>query len=688
VGTATPMLPRSGAHSKRLDVQGLRAIAVLAVMAFHAGLPVSGGFIGVDVFFVISGFVITQLLIREYDATGRIRLRTFYWRRFKRLAPALSMMLAVCLLAAIPLLSPFGTQQAAATTAVAATFSLANILIARTFGDYFAAAAESNLFLNTWSLSVEEQFYLVFPALLVATWVIGRRVKFTRLFGLLAVTLVSVVSFGAAVVGASGYSLDRYFWLLGFFSPVTRAWEFGAGALVALVCQTSAQARLRRLSTATSIVGATLVAGSLVLLSDATPWPSSWTLIPVCGTAFILFTGESIQSGSVPIVTRALSSRPLVRVGDASYSLYLWHWPFIVLAVATWGGSLLVTCLAVVASILPALASYRWLENPLRFAQLQRPNAKILLITLVLSMPLLLAGLVNRGAELQWGLPAPERPLFGAGSSALVNCMRYARQQETSPLLDEACLMGDAESTEVIYLVGDSQAAQWADALDEVGKSVGASVRVATAPGCPFLDVYMMSSSGMAADDRACRENYENTLSLLLGLPPGDVVVAQAPGYWIDDEVRAAISPSGLSSETSKLTILNEGMAQSVSSLEQVGHRVIVVEPLLALASLDEGPMPSSCSTLMLAHQHCFRPVPESALSSQRATLDGFGDSLAGTDAATVNLLDLQCPDEICGLWSGALSIYADNSHVSAEFSRFATPAFLEAISRSPRKSQ
>lgn len=682
MGTTTPVVTQTRAPAKRRDIQGLRAIAVLAVIGFHAGLPIPGGFIGVDIFFVISGFVITQMLVREKELEGRVHLRSFYWRRFKRLAPALSLMLTVCLLIGIPLLSPFGSQEIAATTAIAATFSLANISIARTFGDYFGTSAEGNLFLNTWSLSVEEQFYLVFPVLLVASWVVGRRVKDVKIFGLIVVALISGLSFAAAVVGASGYSLDRYFWIVGFFSPVTRAWEFGIGALVALLCGIRCRPSLMRVSQPASIVGALMVVGALVFMSESTPWPGPWTLVPVLGTALLLAAG--VPNKPNPIA-KSLQSQPLVAIGDASYSLYLWHWPFIVLAVATWGRSPVVTSIAVLVSVLPALASYRWIENPLRVRRLETPVAKIVLVLLVLCVPLIVAVSVNRGAESQWGLPIPERPLFGAGSTALADCMRFARRADSSPLLDDACLFGKPQGGKSIYLVGDSQAAQWADALDQMGRSVGASVRVATAPGCPFIDVYKASPAGIGAADWACRESYENTMSVLLGLPPGDVVIAQSPGYWLDENVEVAATVSGPRSAASKHQFLNQGLNRSTAMLQQAGHRVFVVVPLLSLASEDRGPMPSSCTTLMLYQHQCFRSIPASDVSGQRRTLQAVGGSLSDGGIRTIDLFELQCRHEVCGLWSGDVPVYSDNSHVSAEFSRLATLWFLRAMYGTPR---
>ncbi len=236
------------------------------VVAFHSGAPIPGGFVGVDVFFVISGFVIAVMLQREWRSTGRVRFGRFYLRRFKRLTPALALMLSTTMFLSLVFLSPLGTQQDTSRTAIGAVFLGANLVIAKITGGYFDLEAETNALLNTWSLSVEEQFYLAFPLLLVLGWTIARR----RGFGwapLAVVGGVAVFSFGVAVLGASGFVLPREAWLLGFYSPLTRAWEFAAvGALVALLGG-RAVVTSRRLADGLGLVGTGLLAVSLVAIT-------------------------------------------------------------------------------------------------------------------------------------------------------------------------------------------------------------------------------------------------------------------------------------------------------------------------------------------------------------------------------------------------------------------------------------
>jgi peptidoglycan/LPS O-acetylase OafA/YrhL len=358
--------------NRRLDVQGLRALAVLMVVAYHAGLPVPGGFVGVDVFFVISGFVITAMLRREWEQTGRIRFGAFYLRRFKRLTPALATMVAITTVTAGLVLSPLGPQQRAAHTGLGAMALVANWVIASSTGGYFDPPAATNPLLHTWSLSLEEQFYLLFPAVLALCWRFRRSPRvWVATIGLLS---FAVVFFSLATLGRSSW--------FGFYSPLSRAWEFAAGALLALVPL--------RVPRAVQFVGLGLLAASLWLINDRAPFPSAWALLPVLGAVAVIAAGS-----------RVLSVRPLVRIGDWSYSIYLWHWPLIVFATAFYPARPHARIVAAAVSFAPALASYRWIERPFRSLQLPRPRLAVA-VAVVIASPLMLAGAVGAVANDVW----------------------------------------------------------------------------------------------------------------------------------------------------------------------------------------------------------------------------------------------------------------------------------------------
>jgi peptidoglycan/LPS O-acetylase OafA/YrhL len=375
-------------------------------VAFHAGLPVPGGFVGVDVFFVISGFVITGMIHRERSSTGRFRFGRFYLRRFKRLIPALALMVGVTSVLAFLLLSPFGTQQQAAQTGIAAMLLVANFVIARSTGDYFAPPAGSNPLLHTWSLSVEEQFYLMFPAVLLCGWALSRRAR--RIPRIRArqmpwvpvlVGTAALISFWLAMAGTwiLGPLAPSAKYLVGFYSPLTRAWEFAVGALLALIT-TSRYLRFGRYAQMVAWLGAALLAASAFMIKATTPFPSTWTLLPVGGTLLLIAVGTHHTTW----VSRALALPAIVKVGDWSYSIYLWHWPLRVFAVYLWPQAPFAAVFAVLLSILPAVASYRWVEQPIRRLPPLTPRRTLGLVAAVVLPAILLATTVLAAAGKYW----------------------------------------------------------------------------------------------------------------------------------------------------------------------------------------------------------------------------------------------------------------------------------------------
>lgn len=327
-------------------------------MVFHAGLPLPGGFVGVDIFFVISGFVITLMLSREWERKGSIHLGSFYLRRLRRLTPAAATVIVATIVLSVLLLPPGKPAEAAVRTGLAASVFIANWVIAGLTGDYFAPDAHINPMLHMWSLSVEEQFYLGFPLLFLLLLRLGRR--FRRGW-------VPVV--GIALAAAASLSMLRAMsiglpeWLLGYYSPVNRAWEFGAGAVVALTAPLWNRIGGRAATLVLEVPGLLAVLASFFVIDSRMPFPGKVTLLPVLGTAALIAGGSAARQG---LVARLLSTRPLVAIGDRSYSLYLWHWPVVVFTRVLLPGSVTWTALATVGSALPALLSYRYVEQPFR----------------------------------------------------------------------------------------------------------------------------------------------------------------------------------------------------------------------------------------------------------------------------------------------------------------------------------
>lgn len=368
---------KSAWRHKRQDVQALRALAVVAVVAYHANLPLRGGYLGVDIFFVISGYVIASVLLREFDATGTINLKNFYLRRIRRLLPALLILVTTFFLVSLAIFPVFFPLETSILTGVAGIFSLANVVIDRTTFDYFAPPAKENIFLHLWSLSVEEQFYLIFPFLLLALLArsgFGKRTK-SIVLGL------TFFSFCLAIFGSSELRALLPFGqsAVGFYSPVSRAWEFGVGAAVATFRINAQSIGKRRILFA---IGTVLVSSSLLLLSDGFRTPGLTTAIPVLGTALIIISKSHL-------LRRA--PRWVLFIGEISYSWYLWHWPMIVLGQIVWPSQAWIPGIVALISVAPATASYLFVERPWRYDYESKKYLRPRLIVAMTLFPLVLA---------------------------------------------------------------------------------------------------------------------------------------------------------------------------------------------------------------------------------------------------------------------------------------------------------
>jgi peptidoglycan/LPS O-acetylase OafA/YrhL len=464
----------------RPDVEGLRAVAVLLVVAAHAGVPfLAGGYAGVDVFFVISGFLITGLLLREAEQTGRISVARFYARRAVRLLPAATLVLAATLLAA-RLFLPVVRLSEFVRDALSAAGYVANLRFAATGTDYLNADASPSPFQHFWSLAVEEQFYLVWPLLILAAAHLARR---RRPLAALLATLVAA-SFALSVTETARSAPWAY------FGPHTRAWELGAGALLAL-----AGTRVRRLPARALLGWAGLAAIVLAALrfDDATPFPGWRAAVPVAGAVALIAAG-----GRGPGML--LGIRPMQTVGRLSYSWYLWHWPVLLIGPAALGlaGTLRDRLLLASAALALAWATHRWVENPLRrrtrhglllgagFSAVTAAVAALLLVlphaipvgAVVPDLRATLAAAADPAATLarsiedghrMRALPANLTPALAAAGQDRPRVWPDRCNVDwpvtTAP---DGCVYGDLAGTRTVVLYGDSHAAQWFPALEGI----------------------------------------------------------------------------------------------------------------------------------------------------------------------------------------------------------------------------
>jgi peptidoglycan/LPS O-acetylase OafA/YrhL len=519
----------AGAH-KRLDVQGLRGVAVLMVVAYHSHLPIPGGFTGVDVFFVISGYVITSLIRRELVQTGRLALRRFYLRRAFRLLPALALTSFVTAIGGMLLLSPLGTQQQSAATGGAASLWTSNVALYAITSSYFSVQVEDNPFLHTWSLGVEEQFYLVFPFILLGGWVLGHRLRkpnnVTLIIGIVLVTLLSfalslATSFGWVNAWVPKSSIFAF-----YLSPA-RAWEFGIGALIA--CSAGFLSRpLGGLRSVATWVGLALILTAALTVSGADAFPGWVGLLPVAGTALAIAGGVAGPVGAC----RLLSSRPLVVIGDISYSWYLWHWPFIVFSLRLWPGSRLAIFGAVALSLVAATVSYRFVEQRFRTANPRANWRSVRFLTAAILAPALACFALLLGATRSWGSAS----VSDASRQLLARPIGYSTCLNDNPISTRdisTCTWGADRSGSPIYLIGDSNAQHLTEALIGAAKMEGRPLTVATMGGCALADVRVRTKAN-PAQEQACANFVADGLMWLGNQRPGIVVLAAA-GESIED---------------------------------------------------------------------------------------------------------------------------------------------------------
>ena len=552
----TDVPPKHSALAYRPDIDGLRAVAVLLVLAYHLGISklhglprFQGGFIGVDVFFVISGFLISSVILAQISAS-QFSLFSFYERRIRRIFPALFVMMFVTSLLAYKYFLPTELEDFGKSL-LAATFSVSNIYFWKQSG-YFDAPAAMKPLLHTWSLAVEEQFYIFFPLLLVLV----RRLFPSKLR--LAVVVIALLSFAVSAVGAFK-APDSTFYL----AP-TRAWELLLGTILSLKMFPEISGQTRRNIAAAAGLILIFAAGSLFTV--ATPFPGIAALAPCLGAALIIAAGQSGTS----LVGRALSLRPVVFVGLISYSLYLWHWPLIVFQGI---GSLLVTgvsggiekIVVILASFAAAIVSWKFVEVPFRTGRLKLTGASVFKAALASA---LVIGAIGSGMIVFHGLPSR----FPADAVRVASYLDYSSTGEfrtgTCFISSEytfedfnpsTCLHEDSVKKNYL-LLGDSHAAHLWFGLSKTLD--GVNVMQATASGCePTLEQTDTNS------DR-CRR----LMNYIYGefLPTHHVDALLIAGRWSRDDIPRLSSTIAWAKKRNLNVILFGPMVQYDSALPRL----------------------------------------------------------------------------------------------------------------------
>lgn len=657
----------------RLDVQGLRAIAVIAVVAYHSGLPVSGGFLGVDVFFVISGFVITGSISKTNVIHFGRALRDFYLRRYRRLIPALSLMVLFTLVVGLLLLSPFGPMQNTAKTGIGAMLLSANLVIERTTGGYFDVAAESNPLLHTWSLSVEEQFYLVFPVVVFTALILTKALNKIRKITILII--VSAITFSSMYFAITGEGQN-----FGFYNPFARAWEFGFGALIFLL--PISKLLNRSLCQFISIVGLCLVFASFFLISESDKTPGLSTLVPTFGAALFILAGKNSYT---PFPNAALSKSLPVWIGNLSYSWYLWHWPFIVFSVLIFQNNHFLGIIAGISSLVPAYFSKKYVEDKFTprwtLPQLHKIKYFVLFTLLPITIAASVLLFINSG--------------FGTNKlNSLVSQQQQMHTSVTNGCLDllevvipieSQCSWNIEDNNKPVYLVGDSHADMFSEGILEAASSLSLPISIRTNSGCPFLDTFVLLVGQTPDDANKCRQRYLSTMEWLLKSPPGTVIVSNSADYFMENDISVGPSIDDISMPTTnkdqktKQEIYVGSLTASLKLLEERGFNVIVIAPTPHL-SLRSG-WPTNCTTIELLANGCLQEVNLSLASEPiREIIEKTSQVTKSVGGESINLIKSICLNSKCSSVVGDVLIFRDGDHISVEMSRYLSAKWVEIL--------
>lgn len=661
----------------RTDIQALRALAVLLVVLYHAHVPgVRAGYVGVDVFFVISGFLITTQLLGEASRTGRIAFARFYARRIRRLLPVALLVVAATLVVS-RLFQPPPTVGQVSVHALFTTFYGTNYRLAAEGVDYQNASAPPSPLQHYWSLAVEEQFYLLWPLLVVAALWAARR--WGRAALPLVLTVVVAVSLVLSVTMTASNPTSSYFALH------TRAWELGAGALVALGAHRLASVPAR-VAGPVAWAGFAAIAASAVLYSDRTAFPGSAALLPVGGAVLVIAAG---CGSGVPSVSKAFGGRAVQSVGTLSYGWYLWHWPVLLLyplVLQRGGAKWEVNLGACLGALLLAYLTHRFVERPTQASTWGTPawlaagaamsGATVGLAVLVLAAlppgvgagtPVTLARPTG-SAQVQADLRAAVRTKVvpsnltpdvweAPGDAPVTRTSPEGCMADYTVVAQGPCVYGDPAGRHTVVLFGDSHMEQWQPAFDAAGKDSGWKVVSWTKSSCPLPDRPVQRNL-QSHEYVECARWRETTLARIAALHPDLVVVSQS-----DEISREASTPAEYAAES----------VATVDRLRQAGLEVTYV--------LDN-PHPSrNISTCLSTHLDdvtaCAGRAGGSRAPERRTDLRR---ALSAADVNTVDPAAWTCWSGTCPAVVGNVLVYRDDNHLTATYSRWLAPMAREAL--------
>jgi peptidoglycan/LPS O-acetylase OafA/YrhL len=648
----------------RADIDGLRAIAVISVLLFHAKVgPFTGGYVGVDVFFVISGYLITSIIIREMR-NGTFSYGDFYERRFRRIVPALAVVVLVSGIAGLLIFDAESLVDLGESIAANAIFS-SNMLFHSESG-YFDGPAELKPLLHTWSLAIEEQFYIFIPIVLMFALRSGQN-KLNRYL-----LVITVLSFALNIIGMN-YNVSATFYLL----PM-RAWELLLGSLLAL-------SLLPQLTSSTSrnvisCCGLAAIFCSVLLFSPETSFPGIAAVLPTAGAALIIYSGMH----GVSLVGRMLSLKPIVFIGLISYSLYLWHWPILLFfkAYSITEISLNQTLGLMVFILGISILSYHYIEKPFRRKTLLSNRQSVMRATSATSVVALLIGSIF---IFTGGLPhrfeSTYSPAEIAGDPEWERwglCEKMSRQGEGG---GDFCLIGTPDVPPTFFFWGDSHARALATGLELSARNSSKSGEIAVRNGCPPL----LGVVRLGEEKKGCGEFNEKVMRYISESKNIDMVILSA--RWTisalgtryknesGERVRLVDLNTGDLLSSSNVEIFEIALKRTVQLLLDEGKRVVLVNTVPEIGYN----VPSVNIVAMLTGRNISLVVGPSAseLKARAYPVDMvFSDYRNDERISIVNPAEYLCSKEMCSVAVDNIPLYRDDDHLSTYGSRYVSSVF------------
>jgi peptidoglycan/LPS O-acetylase OafA/YrhL len=640
----------------RPDIDGLRAIAVGAVVLYHAGIAVAGGgYVGVDVFFVISGYLITRLLAESGARDLRSQLAEFYLRRARRILPALFVASAAAALAALLLLQPWDLDRFAKYLLATPVF-LSNIPPWLVGGNYFDSRTAPVALTHLWSIAVEEQFYLVYP---LALWLIGRhfpRQKFAAL-GMLAGASLALCIWASYHLPAANY----------FLAP-SRAWELLLGALLA--AGESPRHGRRWIDEVLAIAALLTLLGVIVGYGAAARYPGIYTLIPCAATALLIMTG----GGRPTLAGRLLSLSPLVFTGLISYSIYLWHMPVLAFFryYNIWQPGAAATSALLACVYLLAVLSWRFVEQPIRYRSLLETNASFVRSAAACGLILLAAGLAMLiSTRVEWGVPGelqiPDREWL-AGHAEFLRCTERSADEIA---LGDLCSYGPMDAQAPTALVwGDSHAISLRPAYERIAMARKARIYFAIKPGCRPL-VGLAKASNREPGELACAAFNAAAVRAIHILAP-QVVILNA--RWTDPDAQHLVQSAGASDDSD----FKPRLEQTLSEIGADRRPACVVLDVPAYGY--DIPYALAMARMRGLSEDFLKLSRADALAEFREHERDFLQLRQRELITTVDPKDLLCSADYCSYESDGHVLYGDRDHLSKSGALFVSSVLEECF--------